>query len=403
MIIATGSQLDRIARCPASGALPQVVTAESDDPSPERGTAIHRFLERVPVVGRDAALEETPEQWRSACAVVDLGALAAQLALSHEVAIAYDWRRDTARILAPVTPRAYEIDPHCEIPFTVDVIGADTERRIAYVGDYKGPHAWLPLPGDSYQLAIAAVAVARLYCATSACVEYVRIRDDGSVHKQSGTLDAIGLDDAAARIADLVSGLPDLRSRIEAGHSPDVVEGRWCRYCPSRQHCPAKTALIRRVLHTEPAPYTQPLDQASAAELARKIAVARAALKGADAALYAYAKLTPVLLETEPDGTEHWLGEWTRPGNEVLDGPIAHRVLAEIYGGEAANAAVEMTTTKSAITDAIRSAMPRDEKITHHTKRAFDAIRAAGGASNPTTTTTVEHTVGPDGKKKVKR
>lgn len=402
-MIVTGSQLDRIVRCPSSGALPQVVTAESDDPAPERGTAIHRFLERVPEIGRDAALAETDEQWRGICADVELGKLADQLKLSREVAVAYNWRADTARLLTPIAPRAYDIDPECEIAMTPDLVGVG--RGAVYIGDYKGPHAWLPEPESSYQLGAAAVAIARLHGATRAKVEYIRIRDDGSPRKFWADLDVFGLDAAAERIATLLGGMPARRAALLAGEVPDVVQGRWCRYCPASQHCPAKTALIRNVLgDPQPIPYLQPLTPTSALRAYQMLRPAKDALKQVETALAMYAKLTPILLETEEDGSERYYGELRRPGNEELDGPITHAVLTELFDGEVANAAVTIDVTKAAITSAIRpTVQAAGQKISQATEHVYALVRQRRGARRRDTTTTTEYTVAPDGAAKARK
>lgn len=404
MIVTTGSQLDRVARCEASAALPQVIDANDEDrDARQRGTAVHRFLERVPQVGREAALSEIDEQHRGYCADIELADLAHQLGLSQEVAVAYNFRADTARLLTPIAPRAYEIDPTCEVAMTLDVAGASD--RVVYIGDYKSGHAWLPAPEDSYQLGAGAVAMARVTGATRARVEYLRLRDDGTVRPFRADLDVFGLESAAERIAKLLSGVPARRAEIEAGKVPDVTEGRWCKYCPARQHCPAKTALVRQVLRDpQPIPYLQPLTPDTALRLYKLLKPAKEALKQAETALAMYAKYTPIPLETEEDGTERYYGELRRPGNEVLDGAISHAVIAELFDGETANKAVTLEVTKAAITDAIRPIVQASgQKITQANEHIYALVRQRGGAKRPETTTTTEYTVAPDGAAKARK
>jgi hypothetical protein len=399
----TGSQLDRIARCEASAALPQVIDANEDDRDDrDRGTAVHKFIERCSQVGRDVALAEVDEKWRGHCTDIELAKLAQQMKLSHEVAVAYNWVTDTARVLQPVTPRAYDIDPTCEVATTIDVCGVGD--RVVYVGDYKGPHAWLPEPEQSYQLGLGALAMARLHGVTRARVEYIRIRDDGSVRKFNADLDVFGLEDAAEKIAKLVGNTPKLRVLIENGIVPDVVEGRWCKYCPARQHCPAKTALIRHVMtDPQPVPYMLPLTPETAQRAYKLLRPAKDALAQIEAALYAYAKTTPIPLGTEEDGSLRFFGELRRPGNEELDGAVVHQVITQIYGGEVANKVVEMTATKKAITDAVRAALPTGEKITHAVEKVFEEVRERGGSKRAETVSTIEFSVDPEGATKARR
>lgn len=393
--IATGSQMDRITRCPASAALPQIHDAEPSD-ARDRGTAMHAFLERVPVVGRDAALAEVDERWRPFCSDIQLAKLADRMELSRELALAYNWRRDTARLLAPFERRAYEVDPDCEIPLTLDLAGAASD--VVYVGDFKSGHGWLPDASGSMQLGLGALALARLHRASRAVIEYIRILDDGSSRRFDATLDVFGLEAIAGRVCEAMEEVDRLRKDIAAGATPTVTEGRWCRWCKAKQFCPAKTALIRHVLaDPQPVPYILPLTPESALRAYRLLQPAKQALAQIEGALYAYAKLTPIPLGVEEDGSHRFFGELRGPGNEELSGAVTHQVLAELYGGEVANKAVSFETTKTAITDAIRAVLPAGEKITHHTEKVFNLVRDRGGARHKETVSTTEYSVDPEG------
>jgi hypothetical protein len=404
----TGSAFDRTARCAPSAALPQVFDA-NESSARDRGTAIHKYLERVAEhrkAGtedpRAAALGEVDDEWRQTCNDVDLVELTSHLTLSTEVAVAYNWREDTARILFPVEPRIYEIDPDCEIAMTLDLVGAGD--RVVYVGDYKGPYAWLPEPEQSLQLGVGALAVARIFKGRSAVVEYIRIRSDGTTRKFRGELDVFALEALAERVHRMMTDVHELRGAIAAGVTPNVTEGPYCRYCPARQHCPAKTALIRSVL-ADPAPISlrEPITPANAAGVYAIVRKAKDAIAMVDAALYAYAKTERIPLGVDADGSLRFFGELRRPGNEVLDGATVHRVLAERYGGEAANAAVTMETTKKAIGDVARKHLGPDEKITKVVEAIVDQVRELGGATRKETCTTVEFTEAPDGQAKVRK
>lgn len=402
----TGSQLDRVVRCNASAALPQIYQGsvdDEDDASPRaRGTAIHAYLERCAKVGHEEALADVDDQWRAVCSDVDLAKLVKQLAMSPEVAFAYNWKTDTARQLVLAAPRAYDIDDECEVALTLDVAGSSPDA--VYVGDYKSGHGWLPDPGESLQLGLGALALARAFDRDAAEVEYIRIRDDGTVRKFRARIDVFGLQAIGDSIRGAMVRVAELRARIREGLIPDVVEGPWCRYCPARQHCPAKTALVRHVLgDPQPVPYMQPLTPESALRAYQMLAPARAALKQVEAAIFAYAKLTPIPLGVDEDGSERWFGELSRPGNEEFDGRVAHSVLAELYDGELANSAVTMEVTKRAIGDAVRTRLTPGEKITHATEKVYDLIRKRNGASRPTTTTTIEYTKSPDGDAKARK
>ncbi|HEU4431416.1 MAG TPA: PD-(D/E)XK nuclease family protein, partial [Myxococcota bacterium] len=304
----SGSSLDRIARCPASAALPQVFDA-GPSAARDRGTAIHAFFERVGELGRETALAEVDEKWRPICEGVELATLPVKL--SAEVAVAYNWKADTARRLQPLEPRLYEIDPNCEIPLTLDVVGV--AERSVYVGDYKGPYAWLPEPEQSMQLGVGALAIARIHDASHARVEYMRVRDDGTVRRFDASLDVFALEAAAERVQRTMAIVGEAREAIAAGVTPNVTEGPWCRFCPARQHCPAKTALIRAAA-AQPAPISlrEPLTPATAGQVYVQLKRWKEAFAMVEGALYAYAKDTAIPVGVEEDGTEVWFGEFTR-------------------------------------------------------------------------------------------
>ncbi len=397
----TGSSLDRTMRCPPSAALPQVFDA-NESPARDRGTAIHKFLERVAAVGREEALAEVDAQWKEICSDIEIAKLADQLKLSTEIAVGYNWRNDTSRLLQPLEPRLYDVDTSCEVALTLDLVGVGDGE--VYIGDYKGPYGWLPEPEQSMQLGVGALAVARIFNASRAVVEYIRIRSDGTPRKFWANLDTFGLENAAERIYTTMLAVDRLRGPIAAGTVPNVTEGPYCRYCPARQHCPAKTALIRNVLSDpKPIPYSQPLTPEEALTAYRKLKLVKEAISYVDAALYAYAKVEPIPLGPDADGSLRFFGELRRPGNEELDGPITHRVLTELYGGEAANTAVTMEVTKRAIGDVARKSLKDGEKITHVIDSIVDRVRDAGGSKRPETVSTIEFTVAPDGAAKVRK
>lgn len=49
------------------------------------------------------------------------------------------------------------------------------------------------------------------------------------------------------RIRDLLASVERNQKKLEAGEALELKEGRHCLYCPARSHCPAKTAMFKRV------------------------------------------------------------------------------------------------------------------------------------------------------------
>lgn len=401
----SGSSLDRTVLCPPSAALPQIFDGnESDDDAKSRGSAVHKFLDRVATSGREVALAEVDAKHRERCESINTAKLADRLSLSTEVAIAYNWRDDTARILKPAAPRVYEIDTDSEVPATGDVVAYDPKAGRVYVGDYKGPRAWLPKPQNSMQLGVEAVALARIYGADEATLEYIRILDNGEPIRFDATLDVFGIEAAAGRIRETMELVESTRSELDSGRVPNVTEGPWCRYCPAKMHCPAKTAGMRAVLAGEnKISLREPITPENASQFYAMIRKAKDLLAQADAAAYAYAKLTPIHVRDEEDGSVRYFGELTREGNDVLDGAKTHRVIAAKYGPEVANDVVSMEVSKKAIGEAIKKHKAADATQAGELKEILAAVEAAGGISNPMTTTTTEFVVSPDGATKAKR
>lgn len=404
-ITPSGSTLDRTAMCAASAALPQIFDAnERDDDPKERGSVQHAFLDRVAKVGRDAALAEVDLKHRDRCASINTAKLADRLTLSTEVAIAYNWREDTARFLKPISPRVYEIDVDSEIPATGDVVAYDPKAGRVYAGDYKGPRAWLPKPENSMQLGVEAVALTRIYGANEAVLEYIRILDSGEPIRFDATLDAFGIETAAERIRATMDLVERTRFDLDSGRIPNVTEGPWCRYCPAKMHCPAKTAGMRAVLNGEQRlSLREPITPENASRFYEMFRTAKDLLAQAEAATYAYAKLTPIKVRGEDDGSIRYFGELSREGNDVLDGGKTHAVIAKRYGGEVANEVVTMETSKRAIGDAIKKHKPADATQVGELKAILADLEALGGISNPTTTTTTEYVVSASGETKAKK
>lgn len=417
----TGSTWDRTAACPASAALPQVFNGHASDPR-DKGTALHKFVDRIAemrretpprslVKAREIALEEVDEQWRPACEQLDVEALGHRTTLSTEVAVAYDWVADTARILTPIAPRQYEVDPDREVAQTLDVCGVGD--RTVTVGDYKGPYAWLPDPSRSLQLGGGALALARVFKARTAHVEFIRLRTDGTIAPWRATLDTFALEGVRERIQAMMRDVAELRGAVADGATPNVTEGPWCGYCPARTHCPAKTALVRSVLAGDARTrlsLREPITPDNVGDVYRLLRKVKEGVSLVEKAVRAYeadgAPSTPdrvsesaIPVGVDEDGSLRYFGRFEREGNEKIDGDIALDVLQRIYG-DTAIGAFEVSTSKDAIEKLIRANKPPGQTLKDAKAEAFDRIRAAGGASRAPTDKPTEFLVSPDGKAK---
>lgn len=424
----TGSSFDRIAACAASAALPQVFDG-GPAPYRDRGIALHGFLDAVAklrvagvelATAREQALADVDEAWRPVAAQVDLEQLGDRTTLSSEVALAYNWKADTARVLQPIAHRQYEIDVDTEVAFTLDVIGVDQGERVGYVGDYKGPFAWLPDPARSLQLGAGVLAIARIYRLRRGVVEHIRLRSDGTAKPFVGHLDVFAIDEVANRIGGMMRDVEQLRAAIDGGAVPNVTEGPWCQGCKATMHCPAKTQLVRSVLEQGGVKLSlrEPITPANAGSVYAMVKKAEQGLAIARKALVAYESAgeptterdgvmqvapTAIPVGTEPDGSLRYWGRFERPGNEKLDGAITLRVLTAKYGAELAAKACEVETSKTAIEDLVRANLKEGEKLGATKDAIIDEIRAAGGTARAKTDKPTEFTVSADGTVKAAR
>lgn len=360
----TGSKAHRVWKCPPSIVLPQVET-DSRSPAAERGTAIHRFLERVKIVGLELALAEAPEDLRSLLSCLDLTELPVHLAT--EVSLVYDYRARTAREIGRNLGRDYEghlartgqrpIGP-TEIALTIDLMGGETAHGIrrGYVGDYKSGHSRYPAPDMFGQTLLAALAVRHVYECTEVIVELIHIRDDGDHFRVRRKVDEWDLDTFADELAaafDLVT-LSELE--LAAGRAVPVREGDHCNYCDAFKSCPAKIALVR-AMPTELDIPPGEITRARAAEAWMVLDRYSDLIARVRQEITALAAFDPIDL---PDGRV--IGPVITE-REKLDGPIAADVLRQWYGDEAAAEAIKISMSKEALQDAVAKRRKEGEVI----------------------------------------
>lgn len=385
----SASQLERLSKCPSSAAMPQIQTSTKWS---TRGTAVHHYIEVARTKGRDAALEAVDEEHHELCSVIDLEALPEGV-FAAEVAFAYDVATGEARELGRGRERQYGPLGPFEIPGTADAVAVSMDA--VFVPDWKTGWSEVQPPERNKQLRFLALAAARAYRRDTALVEVVRIREDGSAWRLGAKLDEFDLAVIAAELRDLHFTIEARRAQFARGEELEVHEGAWCRYCPAYVYCPAKTRLIRE-LGTGNDPAAQiarldprrALDQEQLAHAWRKLKVAKGVLGRIEAGLREHAKRHPI-----PLGDNAYLGLQEVTGNELLDGRIAWRVVAEQRGREVADEVVEHKMTKKAIDKAVRKTLKQGEKIKHANESILTAIRNAGGASRKSSRKVVEFVI----------
>jgi hypothetical protein len=284
-MIPSASGLPRAFRCRASMLLPQVHRASSA--AAHKGTQVHRFLEEVPALGRDAALlNVTDESARALCEALDLERLPLGDGVSwaSEVAYSYDIHKGTAREVGRGIGRAYPEDGG--LHGTADLVSLADDGDTAIVLDVKTGHGWLPEAGESEQLKFLALAACRAHGASRARIGHLHLRDDGTPWTDWAELDAFDLDAFASSLR-----------MLAATTTGQPVEGGWCRYCPAFAACPAKNKLaVSLGGGLSAADISVALTPETAAKAWERITLARQVLAEAERKVEEYAREHPLTL-----------------------------------------------------------------------------------------------------------
>jgi len=313
----TGSQIDRAARCPASILLPHA-TYESSDAA-NRGNGIHRFLATAQTVGRDAALAEVgSSEERSLCELIDISIIPKEG--YSEVAFGYNPETGAVTRYGTLADhRDYPADGL--IHLTLDLYWVDHERDTCIAVDFKtGSH---PYPaGETYQLLLGALVVARHHGVSTARVGIWRPSEDGW-QTDHADLDAWALSEAEGKIKAAVDG-------VKAAYAmtvPPMNVGGWCRYCKAISFCTAQSAMTTEMARSleilEPGALT--LGPAEAGRLYAKLTEWEDKVKAAKEALRTLATLGAIPL---PSGQTLKQVQW--PTYTVA--PEATAALVERFG-----------------------------------------------------------------------
>lgn len=388
-MIATGSGLERFVSCRASSVLPRVWADSSDDAA--RGTELHGHLERISN-GTDPAesLEMVDPRHRGACEAVDLEALTEDLALSAEVALVYNPYTDTARVLGQSLDRDYSGVADDEVPLTMDLVGVDQVAGRGAVRDWKSGWARLAPTRRNWQMLGGALALARAYDLDEVDAQLIYLREGVSIRRDAAVFTAADFAIAAGELRIAASRAEADRALYAAGGHVEPTEGSWCKHCPSQWSCPAKVGLIRATMAPEGIEEGRqlPMTPQTAVMAWHAIKRAKPLLQQLETAIMALASVTPLLLETTPEGVEVWLGMTETKGNEKLDAEVAISVAAEFLLSDQADLAAlqaelaDFDVTKKRLDAAIKARVPRG-KGAETTRQILAEVRRRGGASRP--------------------
>lgn len=252
-LLGSASMLDRTLECPASNQLPQTAPQHPNAaPAAARGTALHTVMEHGPELG-EGALELIHEQYhveaRSLLGIIRNTAATNTGLSEREVSFVYRGEDGTAECLGRNVNREYgrvtRLGPR-DITLTLDVVKAG--YLSVEVNDYKfGKH--VANANGAAQLAMGGLAATRALAprAEYVVVNFQKIRKDQRrkedcwrVVDDHALFTRVELDLFERRVQRALVKAEEARVAIEEGREPEVKEGRYCFFCPSRTSCPAK-------------------------------------------------------------------------------------------------------------------------------------------------------------------
>ena len=377
----SASNLHRAAACPGSTSLPWFGSESNEAAS--RGTSIHKFLETALNKGRDEALRTCDPEVLDACEVIDLDDLPAGDPKNWhaEVAFAYNWKTEVARIIGVGIGRNYGKLDEFEIAGCADVIrvvdDGDGIGKTVTVYDYKTGRGHVDPAEANWQLRLLGVAAASAYGALEADVGVIRLIDD-TPRFNHAHYDTLDLAVARKQIRKVMEEAKKAEADVAAGKTPKLSTGAHCDYCPAIMSCKAVTGIVAAVAKN-PAEYildpvTLTPEQAGLAWV--KIDIAIEGLKMAKKNLEQIAMSIPLPL---PNGKVIASVETKR---ETITPDVTEAVMTELYGNEAASEAIEIkkSTSRTLLKSVVRAHLKPNEKLGKTYDAVLAEIRQAGGA-----------------------
>jgi len=364
------SGLERAIECTASLVLQQSPTQGA---WASYGHVVHAFLQRVPTMGREAALAAAPKEHQEALESIDVDAMQTLNAdgFAYEVAIALDLDRMTARELGRGISRdeAYRLKRPGELVGTLDVLGTTSDAVI--VIDYKSGFRDLGPVRENWQLRGYALLAATLYGKRKAVVGIIR---PGALEPyfDSAELGDIDLDVVEDALTELRTRYGHMASHSEPTRLP-TRQGRWCTFCPAFPFCPAKRALVTMGFHAA----SPMIDEESAAMALSNLELLEEATRKVRAALEEYAVAHPVPL---PNG---WVYGVKVTARKSIDVPKARNILEAELGPEVRAAIVaeerlSQADLKRLVMKRVRD-MPKGERpaVSTEVRRILDRLEQA--------------------------
>lgn len=242
----SASGLKRFIACPASSVLPHV---GSSSKAADDGTAIHLFLERALVLGKEEALEHVKPELYDRCKNIDVDSLKKDITdIQQEVAFALNPVKRTARIIGYSIGRNYPEVEDGEIVGTADIIARSKmwpKMRVVQdfkTGDYVEPAA------SNKQLGFFSACLYLMEGGNEFEQSIVYILENGDTEIDRAKWVAFDLEDYLDTLAGAYRKFEIEKNRYAETGSVNVVTGDHCRYCNSAHACPAQVSLVKKMI-----------------------------------------------------------------------------------------------------------------------------------------------------------
>jgi hypothetical protein len=373
----SASSLDRAFACPPSQVYPHLRSIASWRWT-RRGTVIHRFLERIPQVGLEAALAEVAPDMQEACACIEVDKLPVMEpgGYAFEVALALDLETGAGRELGRNLERedAYALRRPTEVVGTVDVLGLLDDAVV--ICDYKTGFRWFDNLEDNSQLMFYALAACTAYGRSRAQLAIIRINEEGHPYFIWAEVNEEQLLGFAHRLRNLDDELSMLALVHEAGGELEPVTGDHCQYCPAVHACPAWMKLARSMTSPEDDTAGLPaLTDETAPLYYEALKRGGKVLERIKSALDTYASQRPVNLE---GGWVYGLHPFPR---RDWDLEKAWPVLMAELGAEGAHKVISAEVVEKRIYEAFRERKKTDKSIVigKRTDAVMEQLVAVGG------------------------
>jgi len=324
----SGSNLLRVLNCAPSAWLPQpnrLIAAAV------RGTHGHAYCQgRRDGLEHDAAMKARgiPEKYDAM--MRSLPESLWNTGGTSEVAFAYNWREDTARVLGGDLQRQYDkagLKRSSELPGTIDVAAVHKEARMGAVEDLKfitEQSRWrYPPPLRNPQMLFAALCMLLSVPELSAVemkLVLVVMSDEDEYERTLILTGEVTLMDLAPFREALQATMADVWNK-----RGEYMEGPWCDECPAYCSCEHQVGLLRATLDTPPATGMFVVTPEQVAQALPRLLAAEKAL---EVAINAAKKLSDQ--EPIPLGGDRFYGP-VPEDKRTVKAELAERYFAEKY------------------------------------------------------------------------